>query len=228
MATVTENADAYQSIERLRERVEYEAGDFFSDNAQLRFDELLVELEAESRGIFETLWGDTTPLNEDGKQEVRQATDDAALSLTYPVRDVSTVEVRFVPDGDWQTLDARRYTHTEHHLILESGTVPRTRYQRYERQSDARFAAKPTWVDFCEQLRVTYDRGFGTEPPADILSVQVQLVNGLLRQLRLEQTVEAASPDEYRAMTDGMEIVSDEIRQRVDDVTSPGRATMAL
>jgi hypothetical protein len=56
----------------------------------------------------------------------------------------------------------------------------------------------------------------------------VQIVNQLLRQLRLEQTVEAASPDEYRAMTDGMEVVSEEIRARIGDIASPSRSVMTL
>lgn len=227
MVTVTESADAYQSLARLRDRVEYEGTDFFTDNEELRFDELLIKLEAESRAIFENLWGDVTVAAEDGRIDTRQATDDEALPLPYPIRDVTEVEVQFTTGGDWETLEQRQYSHTEHNLILESNTLPRTRYQIRQRRGIERFAAQPSWVDLCERLRITYDRGFESIPQ-DILSVQVQIVNNLLRQLRLEQNVEAASPDEYRAMTDGMTVVNEEIQSRISSIASPGRSVMAI
>jgi len=192
MATVSESPDAYQSLDRLRSRVEYEATDFFADNAQLRFDELLVELEEEARGIFETMYGDVTPKAEDGRVDTRQTTDDTALSLPYPIRDVTEVEVQYANGGDFETLEPRWYNHTEHNLILETDAVPRTRYDLRNDYGLPRFANSPTWVDLGERLRITYDRGFETLP-SDIVSVQVQIVNQLLRQLRLEQNVEAAS-----------------------------------
>jgi len=227
MVTVSENADAYQSLARLRERVEYEGGDFFSDNEQLRFDELLVKLEAESRAIFENLYGDVTPKAQDGRIDERQAVDNKALSLPYPIRDVTEVEVQYNVGGDFETLDTEWYSHTEHHLILDSDRIPRTRFNLRRQRGIERFASQPGWLDLCERLRVTYDRGFESIPQ-DILSVQVQIVNNLLRQLRLEQNVEAAAPDEYRAMTDGMEVVTDEIKSRISSIASPGRSTMAV
>lgn len=227
MANVSMPADAYQSLERLRQRVEYQAGDFFSNNEQLRFDELLVELEAEARGIFETMWGDVKPTAEDGRIDTVQATDDTALSLPYPVRDVTEVEIKYANGGDFETLEPRWYSHSEFNLILETDAVPRTRYDIRNDYGLPRFANSPTWIDLGEQVRITYDRGFETLPD-DIISVQVQLVNNLLRKLRLEQNVEAASPDEYRAMTDGMEVVSDEIRARIDDIASPSRTVMSF
>ena len=67
-------SDPYQSLERIRERIEHTPEDIFGDdaNAEARFDRLLMGtdatdpdaadpwpgLEAEARGIIETLTGD--------------------------------------------------------------------------------------------------------------------------------------------------------------------------
>jgi hypothetical protein len=228
MPTVSADADAYQDLETIRERVDYSATDFFDDqNAQLQFDELLVRLEREARGIFETLWGDQTPATETGRTDVRRATDDAALTLVYPIQEVDTVEYKTTLSSDWETLDTDRWDHTDHHLVLAER--PNVNSLRYHQRGNALAAnaERATWRDLAAKVRVTYDRGFDPVP-SDVLSIQIQLITNMLRQLKREQTVAAASPEEFAGQTETNEVVTDEVRNRISDVTSPGRATMSI
>jgi hypothetical protein len=229
MPTVETPTEAYQDLDRIRQRLDYEPDDFFSGgNAELEFDELLVEFEEESRGIFETLWGDQTPLTETARVDTKQATDDAAIPLVYPINDVTKVEVKRTLASEWDTLDEDWYTHTDHRLILSNRPNTNTLRRRQRGNSLTDTAERTTWGGLAEKLRVTYDRGFGSEPPADILSIQVQLINNMCRARKREQTVAAASPEEFAGQTETNEIVTDEIRSRVSDVTKPGRATMSI
>lgn len=226
VTTPTTDTGAYQSLSDLRERVDYRGGDFFDDNAELRYDQLLVRLEREARGIFETLWGDDTPAEETDRTDVMRATDDAAMPLVYPVQDVTQVEYKRTPASDYETLDSDRYDHSEHRLVLADR-------RRYGAESGRRgnvlaeTAMRPEWSDLASKVRVTYDRGFDPVP-GDIKSLQVQLVNQMLRKLKREQTVGAASPEELAGMTNQAEVVTEEIRERVSDVASPGRGTMSV
>lgn len=228
MPTVSVSSDAYQSLERIRQRVDYQGDDLFSDNAQLRFDELLVELEEESRGIFETLWGDETPLEETGRVDEIRATDDAAMPLVYPINDVTKVERKVAIGSDWDELDTDFYDHTEHRLVLAQR--PNLNTLRYRQRANplTRHADRATWGDIAAKLRVTYNRGYGSEPPQDIKSIQIAIINQMLRQLKREQTVAAASPEEFAGQTETNEVLTDELRQRIADVTTPGRATQSI
>jgi len=225
MVSVSVGADAFQPLEEIRDRVDYRGTDFFDDNAELRFDELLVRLERESRGVFVTLYGDETPLEETGRVDTMRATYDAAMLLVHPVQDVTKVEIRNSPGSDWRELDANRWDFTYHRLILSN----RTRVGPNRRGNAlADNATRATWRDIASNVRVTYDRGYGAEAPNDIKSVQVQLINQMLRKLRREQTTAAASPDELAGMSNMNEVVTEEIRERIHDVTKPGGATMSV
>jgi len=214
VTTPTVDADAFQPL-----------GEIFQDNAQLRFDELLVRLETESRGVFLTLWGDQPVVEETGRTDEKRATDDAAMLLVYPVNDVTKVETKKSVGADWKTLDSDRWDFTDHRLILAN----RQRYAPDRRGNNdlTEYASRATWRDIAAKVRVTYDRGFDPVP-GDIKSVQIQMINQYLRKLRREQTTAAASPEELAGVTDMNEVVTDEIRQRVSDVTSPGGATMSV
>jgi len=98
----------YQSLERLRARVEYEPEDLFEDNAEKRFDRLLMGtdavddnpspswegLEAEARKIIETRLGDQPLTKETDRQDTIRPGDDAALLLVFPIIDVTKVEYK--------------------------------------------------------------------------------------------------------------------------------------
>lgn len=230
MPTVSTGADAYQSLDRIRQRIDYDAGDFYDGgNAALRFDELLVELEEESRGIFETLWGDETPLTETDRVDTIQPTDNAAIPLVYPITAVSEVEYKRTLANDWQTLEAEWYTNTEHRLILSDRPNANTLRHRYARGNPVTDAAeRTTWSDLAAKLRVTYDRGFGADPPQDIQSIQIQLIENMLASRKLQQSLAAGSPDEISQVLNQDSVVTEEVRQRIADVTTPGYGTLTV
>ena len=229
VTTPTTGADGYQDLSAIRDRIDYTGGDFFSDNEQLRFDQLLVRLEEESRGIFETLWGDESVLEETGRVDEFRTTDDAAIPLVYPINDVSKVEYKAVNAADYKELDTDRYDFTEHRLVLsERPTTNALRVERFSGNPLERFATRATWGDLAAKLRVTYDRGFAGGAPADIKSVQIQLINQMLRKLKREQTTAAASPEQLAGMSEMNEVLTDEIRNRISDVTKPGLATQTF
>lgn len=229
MPDVSVDADAYQDLDAIRQRVDYDGDSLFDDNAQLRFDQLLVRLERESRGIFETLWGDQTPLTEEGRIDTMRATDDSAMLLVYPVNDVTKVERRVTNASDWKELDSDWWDFTEHRLVLARRPNTNTLRHRQRANPLTANAERSTWRDIAAKVRVTYDRGFGEEPPADIKSVQIALINRMLRNLRSEQTIAAASPDDFAGVASDFDsVVTDEIRARINDVTKPGGVTMSV
>jgi len=230
MPTVETESGSYQSLERIRQRIQYDADDFYSGgNAELHFDELLVELEKESRGIFETLWGDETPLTETDRVDTVEPTDNAAIPLVYPITNVSKVEYKRTLAGDFEELDTERYRATEHRLILAdrpNSNALRYRYAQGNPIADA--ADRTTWGDLAEELRVTYDRGFGSTPPADILSIQIALIENMLGSRKMQENISAGSPGEMREVIAADDVVTDAVRQRIADVTSPGLATITV
>lgn len=228
MPTVSTGTDAYQDLETIRSRIDHKPEDLFDDNAALQFDELLVRLETEARGIIVTLWGDQTPLEENGRTDTIRATDDAALKLAYPVRDVTKVERKISQASDWITVDEDWYDYDAHHLILSRR--PSTNLMRQQQQGNALAtdAERASWRGLGEVLRITYDRGFKGGAPADVKSAEIQLIANMLTKLRTDQTIAAGSPDELAQAVDTDMIVTEEIRSRIGDVTSPGYATMTI
>lgn len=238
-------SEPYQSVERLRARIEHQPSDLFDDNAQKRFDRLLGGTEAvgddpvaaggwhglefEARKYIETLVGDQ-PLNrETGRVDEVRPSYDAAIGLVYPIDDVTTVEFKTRIGGDWRTLDTDRWTHTDHHLILEHvGRRATPGRGGTRRNTLADGATRATWRDLAAKLRVTYDRGFDPVP-GDIQSVQVQMVNRMVRLMRLEQNLAAASPEEWQGVSPQFDaVVTEEIRDRIGDFTTTGGATMSM
>jgi len=231
----------YQTLDRLRARVEYEPSDIFddADNAEKRFDRLLAGsdsvgetdgfrgLEAEARGIIETRLGDNTLAAEDGRVDVMRTTDDSAMPLVFPIRDVQSVEYKLNLGDDFETLDADRWDFTDHNIVLSYGRRMAESRHGFRGNRLTGFTARLTWLDLAEKIRVTYDRGFDPVP-ADVLSVQVAIVNRMLRNLKVEQNVAAMEPDQLEAMTASEAILTDDIRDRIDQVTPLGGATQAL
>lgn len=229
MASVTENANAYQSLADIRDRVDYDGQSLFDDNEQLRFDKLLKRLETESRKIFETLWGDVTPLKESAREETLRPGDESAILLEYPVNDITEVERKVALSSDWQTVDSDWYDYTEHRLVLAQRPTINTLRSRITGNYAAVNTRRAGWGDIAAKLRVTYDRGFGSEPPADIKSLQIAIINRMLRKLRQEQSMAGQSPEELAGAVQALDdVVNEDIRTRIMDVTSPGGATLSL
>ena len=240
--------DPYQSLDRLRARIDHEATELFpaDDNPEKRFDRLLMGeaavgdapegegwlgLEAEARAIIENLNGDVT-FNEETLTETLNPPDNPTLPLEYPIQSIDSVEVRSSLRRDFEPLDEYQYRSTEHALILElgsragvSGTGPGNHRPANELLGTT---TRRTWADVAVDIRVTYDRGFA-EIPYDIQQIQVDLINRMIRKLRREQTIAAASPDEFEGAAQDMDmVVDDSIRERIADITPPGAATRAL
>ena len=240
--------DPYQSLERIRERVEHTPDDLFEENAEARFDRLImgtdatdpdapaaeswIGLEAESRGIIETLTGDQ-PLGRevDRVDEFRPSTD-AAIPLVYPVESVASVEYKHSLRSDWRELDAHRWTMDRdgrgHTLILEAMRRGGGGRGGTRRNTLADTANRATWGDLAAKLKVTYTRGF--DPiPADIQSVQIALINRMLRLMRAEQSFAAASPEEWQGVSPEFDrVITEDTRERLEDFTTIGAATMSM
>lgn len=226
MPTVEEDPDAYQSLDAIKQRVDYDGAAFFDDNEHLRFDELLVRLEEEARGLIETRSGDETFALEEGRVDEFRATDDAALPLVYPIRDVQSVEFKRTMRADWTTLEPDRYDYTDHRLVLDVGR--RRGSMRLSGGVDlTSHAERSTWMDLARKLRVTYDRGFDPVP-ADIRSVQIDIINRLLRTLRSEQNIGAMEPDQLQSVTTAEAVLTDDIRERIDQVTGLGGKSLSV
>ncbi|AFH22520.1 hypothetical protein OSG_eHP28_00140 [environmental Halophage eHP-28] len=234
--------DRYNSIERLRARVDYNPSDFFENNEVKRFDRLLggepfvgddpdgwAGLEGEARAMINTLTGDETFNEELGRVDEIRATDDASIPLVYPIRDVSKVEAKTHIGGDYFDLDADQFDFSDHRLILADRTNRvGTGVGRRAANELIRHNQRTTWGDLYAKLRVTYDRGY--DPiPANIKAIQVAIVNRQLRMLRGEQAIAAASPDEFAGVSPQFDMVlTDDIRRRIEDLTPLAGATQSV
>ena len=236
-------SEPYQPLERIRARVEHEPTDLFEDNAEKRFDRLIMGteevgdgdawtgLEAEARGIIETLSGDNPWNEETDRVDEKKSPDTATLPLAYPIQTVSKVEIKRTLRDDWQELEDYQYQATEHHVVAEFGArAGRARTGSGSREPVNELLQTTTrrnWADESVRVRVTYDRGFDPVP-LDIQAVQITMINRMLRMLRNEQTFAAASPDDFAAVSPEFDaVMTDDIRQRIDDATPLGAATRA-
>ena len=234
----------YQSLERLKMRLEYEATDIFDDrdNAEKRFDRLLMGtaevgdgedfdgLEAEARTTIESYAGgqvdgdfDTsfTFVREVDRQDEIRATEDTSISLIGPVVEISTVEIKRTLRSDWHELNEHRWDRDNNRLVLSYGSrVSRARHGR-RRNVLTDEATRATWRDICEKMRVTYTRGY--EPvPATIRSVQVRIINRMLRNLVTEQTIQAMEPDQIAAVTSAEAVITEDIEMRIRELSPLG------
>jgi len=243
--------DPYQSLDRLKMRLEYEATDLFDsrDNAAKRFDRLLMGteevgdgdtfdgLEAEARSTIETYAGgqpnsNTLPdsftfAREVDRVDTMRATSDTSIPLLGPVESVSTVEVKADLGDDWRELDTDRWDSDGDRLILSYGSrLARGRHGR-RRNVLADVATRATWRDIAEKIRVTYTRGY--DPiPATVRSVQVRLINRMLRNLKTEQTISAMEPDQIEAVTSAEAVMTEDIEMRIREFSPLGGSVRSV
>lgn len=235
--------DPYQSLQRIKARVDYEPDDFFGDNAEKRFDRLLygteevgdganwLGLEAEARAIIETMTGDETWNREVDRVDEIRTTSDAAMPLVYPIQSITSVEGKQTQQDTYEALEDYWYDHTEHRLILERGrrrnVASQTRGGRPANELTA-FTNRATWRDYYTTIRVTYTRGF--DPiPYDIQQIQIDLINRMLRHLKTEQTIAAAAPEDFAGVNMEFDVVvTDAIRQRIEGLTPLAGATQSV
>jgi len=242
-------SEPYQSLERLRARIDFEPDDLFGEsaNAEKRFDRLLMGeaavgdapkgdgwrgLEAEARDIIENLSGDIPYNREPERVDEVRAPDTATIQLAYPVNSVATVEVKRTLRDDYEELRDYQYDVTDHHLIAEFGTrAGQTRQANGSRRPVNELlytTQRMNWRDRVRKVRVTYDRGY-EEVPYQIQSAQADLVGRAIRKMRADQTFAAASPDEFAGVSPEFDdLLTDEIRRRIEDTTSLSGSARAL
>ncbi len=217
----------YLSITELKDRIKYTGDDFYDINPETKFEDLLTELEKESRGIINSYIGiDNETLGEEtDRVDTETAPDNSVISLLYPVQEVKKVEIqRGIDEDTWQELSSDYYTYSEHNLKLKkayrSGRVFDYPYRvRSQINSLKSYSNRITWRTLCRRVKVTYDRGYKTIP-ADIKSAQVKLVNNLLRNLRQEQNVAALSPEDLSSYVEGQTILTEDVKSILDNQTN--------
>lgn len=227
----------YVSLERFRERVTYDPEDFFRDshNPERRFDRLAKRALSEATSIINNNTGDETWHRETDRTEILPAPSGRILGLVYPVVEVSSVERLYFAGagggGDFRTLPERSYRATEHGVILRRsrGRSPRSRSVGREHPNNLTDAAGAAeWGDIGQEIRVTYTRGYDEIPP-NIKELTTTIANRVLRNLKNEQNVAAASPDELAGVSPEFDkVLSDGIKESLDGLTTLGGATYTV
>lgn len=213
--------DAYpESLAALRRRIHYNGDELFGEhNTQLRFDQLLVDYERQTRGIINTNHSDETFNFEEGRVDDDRARDVAIHQLVYPVQSIDTVEWQIDKDRGFETLEPDWYEQRDHGVELTAGLRHLHHGPHRDNPLDGD-ATRLTWRDVAERVRVTYDRGFETVPP-EVVDVQTALINRKLRLLRQEQTTAAASPDELAGVGPQFDqLMTEDMRSRINDLTN--------
>lgn len=218
---------AYQTVDDLKELIDYEGSDFYDHNEDKQFDDLLTRLEKISRSAIENRVGDETFAEETGRVDTFRATDDASIPLVYPVNDVTKVEGKTTLSDDWTVIDADRYDFTDHRLILAKWTGRATLVASARNNPLTQYSNRQTWRDLYTKLRVTYDRGFSTIPH-NIQQIQADIVTRLLRKLRREQSVAGLEPDQIAAMDSASAVLTDDLKDRIDSITGLGGKTQSV
>lgn len=236
--------DPYQPLERIKARVDYEPTDFFENNATKRFDRLIMGtaevgdtadtagwrgLEYEARKMIENAHSDEPFSEETGRVDEKRAPASVTLPLVFPVNEVSKVEKKRTLRADWEEVEAFRYQVDDSGLTLERTPIQRGRAHGGTRRNTlADRARRLQWNDIASKIRVTYDRGFNPVP-GDVQSVQISLINRMLRTLKQEQTMAAASPEEFQGVTPEFDsVMTDNLLARIESITPLYQNTRAI
>lgn len=208
----------YLKPKAIKNRIEQDPEDFFDANPEIDFDSLLETLEEETRSMIESYKGDVT-FAQETKEERFRAPDNSSINLLFPVNSVTKIEYRTNPGDAWETLDSKFYSVYPRKVVLRKsyGNLMRGRYMTYNPISWKQ--KRRTWADFCTDVKITYDRGYSTIP-SNVKNVQITMINKILRQLRNEQSITALQPDEVNNYVDFDEILTDELKERLDSITS--------
>ena len=216
----------YQSLSDLKLRLskQYKPKKFYPDasDPDSEFDDLLTQLEKESRGIIES-YKDDVSFEQQSYTKTKQAPDNARISgLVYPIDSVASVEYRQHQEDSWETLDKRKWRFSDHAIILRK--VPkRRRRNRVSRTFNRRNrlldnARRATWNDWGSELRIEYTAGF--DPiPQDVIHIQIRLISNMLTQLRKDQTQLPSSPQNMMDDVREEKIFTDDIKELLDHIT---------
>ncbi len=220
----------YTELSTLKQRVEYQGDDYYDVNPEDKFDDLLTQLEKESRQLINNYKGSAglsfTFEKETDRVDTIRAPNARTAQLVYPVQSVSKVEIELYDKG-FQELDDTSYDATRHNLILERSAFPFVREFRPRERKLDRNITDPVWNDICTKIKVTYTRGYDSIPE-NVKNVQIQMVNKMLRNLRMEQGVESVEPDNVSQFVDAGTVMSEDIRESLDDISASKSPVVAV
>ena len=213
----------YQDLNRIKLRLskQFKAEKFFTDDPVTNFDLLLVELEKESRAIIESYKDDVSFAETVYTDEIMSAPFGSRLPLVYPVVEVNKIEYRRHQDMPWREMEPRLYRVTKHGVMLRR--VPRRRDASRSGIYKARNplldrAHRLRFIDFGEEIRITYTAGH--DPiPADVLHIQIRLINNMLTELRKDQTHLPADPRGIMESVREERIFTEDIKRLLDHIT---------
>jgi len=230
---MTYSSDAFVSKSTLKNRIEYEGEDFYDINPESGFDDLLAQLEKESRDAMNNYKGSasrsvTFNIETDRVDEYR-APGSRTIPLVYPIQDgssdgttyegVKEVEIKRRPGQEWSTLGSDAWDYTKHHLILERYAFPLVERLRRNVRLLNRRIDQPNWSDLSTKVRVTYDRGYLSIPDL-VKSIQINIINRMLGELRQGQNIEALKPEEMGEIIEGQKALVDKEKDDLDNITS--------
>ena len=220
----------YTELSTLKQRIEYKGDDYYDIHPEEKFDELLTQLEKESRQLINNHKGSAglsfTFEKETDRTDTIRAPNARTVQLVYPVQNVSKVEIELFDKG-YNELDDTSYDSTRHNLILQRSAFPFINDTRQRKRKLDRNITDPTWNDICTKVRVTYTRGYDSIPE-NVKNVQIQMINKMLRNLRMEQGIQSVEPDNVSQFVDAGTVMSEDIRQSLDDISASKSPVVAV
>ena len=210
----------YVSNSEIKARIDFNGEDFYDINPEQKFDELITNLEEDSRAEINGQIGGRSYEKETDRTDVLDASDKDILELVFPIQSVSQVET-YRRNG-WETLDDERYEHTAHNLELLP--IIRREYGNYLRYRHvnplSQRTMELTWNDIATRVRVTYDRGYD-EIPHMIKEVQYDMINRMLTHLRQDQNISKIEPDKATEQLNNRTVLTKDIMKRLNKVSRP-------
>lgn len=213
---------SYLSKEEVKDAIAptgFSRKDYFEKHPRENFDQLLKELEKDSRAVIDNqLKGEGLEKEENLVEEIR-APHRKKIQLSFPVQDVKLVEIN-ASEG-YRELRDSRWRFTKQYLILRGtrrdfgnkGRV-RTRNQNPLKNQSNSFE----WADLGQRVRVTYDRGF-EEIPQDVKEVQKKIIRKMLTHLRQDQNLAQIEPDDVSNIANQRTILTEDIKETIGGIT---------
>jgi len=231
---------AYQTVSEIKSRIELKEDDFYDQDPTVSFENLLETLEKETRSLINS-YKDDVSFTEQTYEEVYQSPDGTTIPLIYPVKKdatddngdkILTVWYRRRSDQDWRLLDSRRYYLTDHRLILYDAPTNKfnrgNRGRRYKVRNPLKAnLERMTWWDFSRQVKIKYVAGF--DPIPDLVkNIQIDLINNILSNLLLDKGIKRMNPSEMESYIQDRAVLTEDIKERLDTITTPHGRTMVV
>lgn len=196
--------------------------DYFEVHPEEKFSALLTQLEKDSRAIInDQLMGEGLEYKE-GVTETKEAPMKTKIQLSYPVQNIQKVEIN--QGTGFRTFDSDNYREDKYgiHLRGRMGEIGNRgfygRHIRGQINPIKRQAGKLEWADICQQIRITYDRGF-QEIPQNVKEIQKKIIRKILTHLRQDQNLAQIEADQVTNIANERKILTEDIIYRLTKVT---------